>query len=500
MVVFTCNNCGDSVSKPKIEKHMQYECKRKHFAVSFCCVDCLKDFNQDTVKDHCQCVTEEQRYSAKGFVAKVEKGKKKQAGWVDIVRSVMDRTDLEKDEQQFLSLLSNYDNVPRKKSKFQNFCFSTAPAYRKKGYLIDKVFDMIETEFKAQQAVNSNNNTKKSENTNNSQSANDNTSSKKVTADSSFVSENQENNDVTVKTSKKKKSLENGKADEDSNEKDTQSEKKKKKKKSLDNNIVVENLEVNLEESSELQSKKKKKKSILNGIVVEENGVNSEETIDSQSEKKKKKKKSIHNGTVIEENGVKSEETIEPQSEKKKKNKKSLENGVVVNENENINDNKDIVNKENHNCSHETEVQLSKKDKKAIKKQLKYQKELENVSSGIVEEDHEPLSKKKKRKLTDNEEKEEPQQKIAKTETPQIPEIQNGKKFVWEEAILQVLQSKKGKSIAQSKVIKRVLNEYHLLNEVAKKTENELEKICLKKLKKLKNIKIENDKVQLIEC
>lgn len=44
MVVFTCNNCGDSVNKPKVEKHIQYECKRKHFAVSFCCVDCLKDF------------------------------------------------------------------------------------------------------------------------------------------------------------------------------------------------------------------------------------------------------------------------------------------------------------------------------------------------------------------------------------------------------------------------------------------------------------------------
>lgn len=44
MVVFTCNNCGDSVNKPKVEKHIQYECKRKHFAVSLCCVDCLKDF------------------------------------------------------------------------------------------------------------------------------------------------------------------------------------------------------------------------------------------------------------------------------------------------------------------------------------------------------------------------------------------------------------------------------------------------------------------------
>lgn len=80
-------------------------------------------FSYETVKDHCQCVTEEQRYSAKGFVPKAssEKGKRKQAGWVDIVQSVIDRKDLQNDERKLLNIIAKFDNVPRKKNKFQVF-------------------------------------------------------------------------------------------------------------------------------------------------------------------------------------------------------------------------------------------------------------------------------------------------------------------------------------------------------------------------------------------
>lgn len=80
-----------------------------------------------------------------------------------------------------------------------------------------------------------------------------------------------------------------------------------------------------------------------------------------------------------------------------------------------------------------------------------------------------------------------------------MSEIQNGRKFEWNEAITQVLQSKKNKPISISKVMKRVMNEYHSLNETSKKTENELEKIFLKKLKKMKNVQLDNDKAQLLD-
>lgn len=54
--------------------------------------------------------------------------------------------------------------------------------------------------------------------------------------------------------------------------------------------------------------------------------------------------------------------------------------------------------------------------------------------------------------------------------------------------------------MSKSKVMKRVINEYYSLNETIKKTESELEKIFLKKIKKMKNVQIDNDKVKLLEC
>lgn len=82
-------------------------------------------FSIETVRDHTQCVTEEQRYSAKGFVPKAssEKGKRKQASWVDIVQSVINKENLQNDERQFLNIIAKFNNVPRKKNKFQVILF-----------------------------------------------------------------------------------------------------------------------------------------------------------------------------------------------------------------------------------------------------------------------------------------------------------------------------------------------------------------------------------------
>lgn len=44
------------------------------------------------------------------------------------------------------------------------------------------------------------------------------------------------------------------------------------------------------------------------------------------------------------------------------------------------------------------------------------------------------------------------------------------------------------------------MNEYYTLNETIKKTESELEKIFLKKIRKMKNVIIDNEKVKLVEC
>ena len=80
MVVFTCNNCGESLKKATVDKHV-FHCRRD---VSVSCMDCFKDFDAQSYSQHTQCVTELQRYSGKDYVPKanVNKGQKKQEAWV----------------------------------------------------------------------------------------------------------------------------------------------------------------------------------------------------------------------------------------------------------------------------------------------------------------------------------------------------------------------------------------------------------------------------------
>lgn len=529
MVVFTCNNCGDSVNKPKVDKHIQYECKRKNFAVSFCCVDCLKDFNYETVRDHCQCVTEDQRYSAKGYVPKpsAEKGKRKQAGWVDIVQSVMNNKDLPNEQRQFLNTIAKFDNVPRKKNKFQNFCFSTAPAYRKKGYIIDQVFDMIEAEYKAQLPQNSNE--KPVDDKSNDLEKNDSTQKdspgikEKINIKNDEIITQLNGDNVTEEPPKKKKKKSKQSLDADNNETETklkenvepQTAKKPKKKKNNDsiqklqeieeNDIIdsetIEKLNNNCKSEETPKNKKKSKKSL--------NAVNNEteiKTKDADLQPAKKMSLPEINYDTKDILNVKDKNSAEAQPTSLKKSKKNkIKSDIEVNND--ISDNvvsktEDICieNGENGILYKKPELTMSKKEKKEIKKKIKYQKELETVSNGIIESDKEPILKKKKRKLINNEENEEPQQKIIKTEdVSQVPAVQSGRKFEWNEAINQVLQAKKNKPMSLSKVLKRVMSEFHSLNETTK-SENDLEKIFLKKIRKMKNVKIENDKVKLVEC
>lgn len=80
MVVFTCNNCGESLKKNNVDKHSRGRCQ----FISVSCMDCFKDFSAETYAQHTQCVTELERYSGKDYVPKanINKGQKKQEAWV----------------------------------------------------------------------------------------------------------------------------------------------------------------------------------------------------------------------------------------------------------------------------------------------------------------------------------------------------------------------------------------------------------------------------------
>lgn len=143
MVVFTCQKCGESLQKPKVEKHIQFVCRGSPL---LSCVDCLKDFRGSEYVSHTQCVTETERYSAKGFTPKpnFQKGLSKQNLWNDMVKEVLKRQDLGVEERSLLNKIHTFQNIPRKRSKFHNFIKS---ATRCDSSSADALFDLLESEW-----------------------------------------------------------------------------------------------------------------------------------------------------------------------------------------------------------------------------------------------------------------------------------------------------------------------------------------------------------------
>uniref|UniRef100_A0A8C2GDI0 Cell growth-regulating nucleolar protein n=1 Tax=Cyprinus carpio TaxID=7962 RepID=A0A8C2GDI0_CYPCA len=108
MVVFTCNACGESLKKAQVEKHVM-KCRSCQV---LSCIDCSKDFWGDDYRNHIKCISEDQKYGSKDFQVKVNKGDVKQQQWIQVsgpsLRSVLQK-------------VSAYDNVPRKRAKFENW-------------------------------------------------------------------------------------------------------------------------------------------------------------------------------------------------------------------------------------------------------------------------------------------------------------------------------------------------------------------------------------------
>ncbi len=67
MVFFTCNACGESLKKNQVEKHWRQRCRG---CTVLTCVDCHRDFPGDEYAGHTKCITEAEKYSAKGWQPK----------------------------------------------------------------------------------------------------------------------------------------------------------------------------------------------------------------------------------------------------------------------------------------------------------------------------------------------------------------------------------------------------------------------------------------------
>ncbi|KAK6634474.1 hypothetical protein RUM43_011875 [Polyplax serrata] len=148
MVFFTCSNCGDSVKKPAVAKHLQTKCRIRDLALT--CMDCLKEFRGNEYEAHTKCLSEKERYSAKGNSAQraQDKGEKKQKTWHECMQMVLKKPTLKPDERDLIRSISKYDNVPRKKAKFVNFLTHAFKQYTNRTELIERVWNEIELVFK----------------------------------------------------------------------------------------------------------------------------------------------------------------------------------------------------------------------------------------------------------------------------------------------------------------------------------------------------------------
>lgn len=125
MVVFICNDCGDSLRKHKVEEHA-WRCRR---TINVSCMDCLKDFPGKTYNEHTTCISEAKKYSGKDYVESpnANKGAKKQESWVATVRSITDsKKNLPKGVMNAFEVIQRQDNIPRKFKGFMNFFQNSA--------------------------------------------------------------------------------------------------------------------------------------------------------------------------------------------------------------------------------------------------------------------------------------------------------------------------------------------------------------------------------------
>ena len=57
MVSFVCDECQETIKKPKLDNH-KLKCRRAVFS----CIDCSKTFHGLEYKDHTSCMTEKEKY------------------------------------------------------------------------------------------------------------------------------------------------------------------------------------------------------------------------------------------------------------------------------------------------------------------------------------------------------------------------------------------------------------------------------------------------------
>lgn len=137
MVFFTCNACGESVKKMQVEKHVSV-CRN---CECLSCIDCGKDFWGDDYKNHVKCISEDQKYGGKGYEGKIHKGDMKQQAWIQKVNELIKRPNVSPKVRDLLEQISGFDNIPRKKAKFQNWMKNSLKVYNES--ILEQVWNIF---------------------------------------------------------------------------------------------------------------------------------------------------------------------------------------------------------------------------------------------------------------------------------------------------------------------------------------------------------------------
>ncbi|NWS93935.1 LYAR protein, partial [Mionectes macconnelli] len=263
MVVFTCNACGEAVKKAQVEKHVNI-CRN---CQCLSCMDCGKDFWGDDYKEHVKCVSEDQKYGGKGFEAKTNKGDAKQQEWIQKIHEVMKKPNISPKVRNILEQMRAFDNIPRKKVKFQNWIKNSLRITD--STLQDQVWDIFLE------------------------------ATKKISNGKEQDTPQEKEEHQSAKTGEKTVEEENGITDDKVERKKNKRERKEERQK----NKKKEKKYLKLENQSEVKKSKKSKKgkeSMENGFETNGNGHRSEGEEETKPKKRKHKHvEGIHYTTYI---------------------------------------------------------------------------------------------------------------------------------------------------------------------------------------------------------
>lgn len=148
MPVFICENCNETLRRNKVATH---NCGANCWYMS--CMDCNKRFGWDNYLTHTQCVSEAERYQGALYVAKENKGDKKQQDWLGNVQAKLDAGGSASSAlKPYFDRLMAYDNIPRKKAKFVNFAKNSLNLKHDPQNIAEQLWDVIGMPVTAQQA------------------------------------------------------------------------------------------------------------------------------------------------------------------------------------------------------------------------------------------------------------------------------------------------------------------------------------------------------------